>query len=442
MIQHPFLVQIAALEPARRVGFVRKVARGYVEASGPLATVGDICEITTRADSNKNNPLMVLAEVAAVEDAHIVLVPMDQTASILPDARVTLRPFKNLGPVGEAFAGRAINALAEPIDSGSPILPEAMYALEGSVMQPMARLDSGTALETGIRAIDGMLTLGCGQRIGIFAASGVGKTTLVRQLGAQTICDHCILCLVGERGREVEAIWRDFAQRDDRAKYTCVAATSDASAALRVRAVHQALCLAEHWRTVGRHVVLIIDSVTRYAMALREIGLAAGAPPTLRAYTPNVFAALPRLVERCGAAKAAGSITAIVTVLSETDDVDDPIVEIMKSLLDGHIVLSRQLAEQGQFPAIDIPRSISRQAQQLMSPPHAAASRRAVAILAAYEEARMMIESGLYKAGASSRIDEAIRMRAEVLTFLGQESDECAPFAETLKRMLSSFGGR
>ena len=432
------ILELDTIQPARRVGYVRRISQGYVEATGPLVTVGEMCEIACRSDG-ESEPSSVLAEVVAVEDAHIVLMPLQAGISIYPDARVTARPTRSLAPVGDGFCGRAVNALGDPLDGGPAILAEARAALGGEVMAPLDRRDPTTILETGIRALDGPLAIGRGQRIGIFAASGVGKTTLMRQLASQVACDHCILCLVGERGREVEGVWAELGSLGPR--YTCVAATSDLSASLRVRAVHQALCLAEHWRARGRHVLLIVDSVTRYAMALREIGLAAGAPPTLRAYTPNVFAALPRLVERCGADKAGGSISAVITVLSETDDVDDPIVEVMKSLLDGHIVLSRQLAEQGHFPAIDLIRSVSRQSEKLMGATHAAAARRATSLLATYEDARMMIESGIYRSGTNPRIDEAIRGREALIGFLRQRSDERPPLSDTVRGLQAAVGG-
>lgn len=437
MTRHAFAAHIDALDPFRRVGHVRKVSQTHIEATGPLTTVGDICAIQGEAGAPS-----VLAEVTAVESSHIVLVPLEPATSIRPDARIVAMPGRSLAPVGDAFAGRAVNALAEPIDNGACLLFSDMRPLEGRVLAPMERIEPDRILETGVRAIDGGLSIGRGQRIGIFAASGVGKTTLVRQLAAQIASDRCVLCLVGERGREVEAAWRESAASPSRDKFTCVAATSDLSAVLRVRAVHQALCLAEYWRDRGEHVVLIVDSVTRYAMAMREIGLASGEPPTLRAYTPNVFSALPRLVERCGAARAGGSITAIIAVLSETDDVDDPIAETMKSLLDGHIILSRQLAEQGHFPAIDLTKSISRLSEQIMAPNHATAARRAVALLATYEEARLMIESGVYKTGANPRIDEAVRGRDNLLAFLKQRSNDRTPLSETVRMLNLAVGGR
>lgn len=438
MSTNAFTTALKFVEPAGRFGFVRKVAPGRVEADGPMAAVGDICEIRNASAEHLDS---VLAEVAAVEEERIILIPFDQTVSILPDARVQAHSSRAFAPVGEGFAGRAVDAMAEPIDNAQPIAADATRSLAGIVMAPMDRLEPDTILETGVRALDGLLTIGRGQRIGVFSASGVGKTTLMRQIAAQAACDRCVVCLVGERGKEVEALWRDFSAHGDRDRYTCVAATSDLSAPLRARAVNQALALAEYWRDQGQHVLLMLDSVTRFAMALREIGLAAGSPPTLRAYTPNVFAALPRLVERCGAAKSGGSITAVMTVLSETDDVDDPIVEVMKALLDGHIVLSRQLAEQGRFPAIDVTRSVSRQSERLMTPHHAEAARRVIGSIAAYEEARIMIESGIYRAGANTRIDDAVKRRDGFIDFLRQRSDEHTSLPDTLRWLEKSIAG-
>lgn len=436
MTRHPFVVSIETLSLGERVGFVRKVAASHVEATGPLAALGDLCEIACGQNGER-----ILAEVAAVEEGHIVLVPLDQTSPLGVDAKVYAAPAKTLAPVGNGFAGRLIDALGAPLDGGGAILSDDFAPIAGKVLQPLERQDPNTVLETGLRALDGLLTIGKGQRIGIFAASGVGKTTLVRQLATQVVAKRCVLCLVGERGREVETMWRDLSSGPETRKYACVAATSDLSPALRARAVYQALCLAEFWRAQGEDVLFILDSATRFAMALREIGLAAGAPPTLRAYTPNVFSALPRLVERCGSAKAGGSITAVMTVLSETDDVDDPIAEVMKSLLDGHIILSRHLAEQGHFPAIDVTRSISRQSPQLMAPSHADAARHAITALSAYEEGRLMVESGIYKSGANPRLDEAIRGRDALVAFLNQSPGQRSGFEDTVKRLATLSGG-
>lgn len=420
------------LSPARRVGRVRKIMPTHIEATGPFSSLGDVCEIETDSGGR-------LAEVAAVSDARLVLVPFEHTSSVQPGARVEARPRRSGAPVGDAFAGRIVNAFGAPMDGAPAPLAEHDYPIEGRMLAPLDRLEPSAILETGIRAVDAMTPIGRGQRIGVFSASGVGKTSLIRQIIQQSACDRIVICLVGERGREVELIWSELASTTRAKIYTCVAATSDQAAPMRARAVAQALALSEYWRDRGEHVLLIVDSVTRYAMALREIGLAAGAPPTQRAYTPNVFAALPRIVERCGASKAGGAISAIFTVLAETDDVDDPIAEAMRALLDGHIVLSRVIAERGQFPAIDILRSVSRQAERLSTPAHLSAARRVTALLSAYEDARLMIESGVYKAGASAEIDAAIKERSRIVEFLRQTQLDRTPLAETLRR-LSSLG--
>ena len=439
-MRHPYLDRLKAADLSVHSGWVRRVASGRIEATGPFCTIGDICEIEAAGAEGAADQVPVLAEVAAVEEAHVVLVPLDPTRPVFPDARVTVCPSQGLAPVGPAFGGRLIDALAQPLDSGGRIGSTLRTPLVGKVMAPLERSEPTSILQTGLRAIDGLLPIGRGQRIGIFAASGVGKTTLVSQLARQVDCDRCILCLVGERGREVNTLWRDLPTGGAADRFTCVAATSDVSATLRARAVSQALCLAEYWRSEGEYVLLIVDSVTRYAMALREIGLAAGEPPTLRAYTPNVFAALPRVVERCGGRNAGGSITAIMTVLSETDDVDDPIVEVMKSLLDGHVILSRTLAEQRHFPAIDVVKSVSRQSDALMSEAHQAHASKALRRLAVYEESRVMIDSGIYKPGGNARLDDAVSMRPALQTFLQQKKTENSSLESTLSALLQLSG--
>ena len=435
---------IRALGAGRRIGYVSKVSPGRIESSGPICSVGDLCEITHPQGRDRSLTEPALAQVIAVNEDHIVLAPLEYATQTRPDSEVVVRSSWTEAPVGNGYAGRVVDALGAPMDKGADILPDARRPIEGVPLSPLQRRESGGLLSCGMRVIDGLLAIGEGQRIGAFAASGVGKTTLIRQLAVQADCDHVVLCLVGERGREVQEVWSTLASRSDIERFTLVAATSDASAVLRARAVEQALCLCEHWREQGRHVVLILDSVTRYAMALREVGLAAGAPPTVRAYTPNVFAALPRIVERCGALDGAGAVTAIMTVLSETDDVDDPIVETMKSLLDGHWVLSRQLAERGHFPAIDVTRSISRMFTQIADPDHVGMARQVIAQLAAYEEARVMIESGVYKLGSIQEIDEAIQARPRINAFLQQGEVETSSFEQTFTALeaLTGKGGR
>lgn len=436
MKTHRYIRQLAEAEFALCSGTVTRIGTEFVEANGPVAGIGDYCEITAQ-DRTEDS---VLAEVVAVERHSVRLLPFDSVRRLGLGARVVKSSLLDDIPASDDFAGRAIDALARPIDGRPDPAAEVRLPRTGRMLPPLERVVPRERVVTGVRAVDGLLPLGKGQRIGIFAASGVGKTSLIDQLAHQIDCDHVILCLVGERGREVEKLWRthftDQASRD----FTLVAATADESASLRIRAIDQALGLAEYWRDKGRHVVLIVDSITRVALALRELGLASGEPPTIRAYTPNVFAALPKIVERCGASQAGGAITAIMTVLSETDDVDDPIVEVMKSVLDGHIVLSRTLAEKRHFPAIDITRSVSRLSSELFTPQESETAGRAHAALATFEEARPMIESGIYRTGNSPAIDQAIAWQADLASWLRQPATHNATIEETMSHLRQICG--
>lgn len=434
-MEHPFLTALRETELVVPFGRITALASTYVRATGPVCVPGDLCEVEDHAGA-----WPALAQVAAVDGAGLTLMPIEKAGAIRLGAKVRLRRGASRVAVGDGFAGRAIDAIGRPLDGAPPPRCERQVEPAGTLLPAMARATPDRPFLTGIRAIDGLLTLGIGQRIGVFAASGVGKTSLIEQIVAQADCDHCILCLVGERGREVEGLWNSLSGRQGAAPVTLVAATSDESASLRARAVDTALCLAEDWRDRGRDVLLIVDSVTRYAMALREVGLAAGEPPTVRAYTPGVFAALPRVVERCGARAGGGSITAVMTVLSENDEMDDPIVETMKSLLDGHIILSRSLAERAHFPAIDMARSISRLAARLMRAEHRSAAQAAVAALAVYDDARILIDSGMYKTGASREIDQAVACRDRLLPYLQQAPTVRSPFAETIAGLRTAVG--
>jgi flagellum-specific ATP synthase len=439
MSDHPFLDRIRAADLVARTGRVRKIQPTCIEADGPSVPLGALCTVETRPGAGGGGEAL-LAEVVSVRRDAITLAPLSGHARTFSGARVVARGGQDAIPVGEGFLARAVDALANPIDGGRPVAADRFGRLEGEVISPLERATPSRVLETGVRAIDSLLTLGLGQRIGIFAASGVGKTSLVLELAKHVEADRCVVCLVGERGREVESFWNHGLSSALRQRTTLVAATSDQAAALRVRAAKQALALAEHWRGQGKHVLLLLDSVTRLAMAMREIGLAAGEPPTVRAYTPAVFAAIPRLVERCGALRSGGSITAVMTVLSETDDVDDPISEMMKALLDGHIVLSRHLAEQAHFPAIDVPRSISRLADGLRSDSQRATAQRAVKLLSTYETSRTLIEAGVYVAGSNADIDQAIARRPHLAEFLRQPQGDRATFAEACDGLARSVG--
>lgn len=383
-------------------GTITHVSETRIEARGPQAQLGDYCQI-------ENGKKPVLAEVVAIHPDKIVLLPLTHGSSIKPGARVTIARNLSWNRVGGGYAGRIVDGFGQPLD-GKGNIANAVPADRKPALPPVLdRITPHQAIATGIRAIDALLPIGEGQRIGIFAASGVGKTSLIEQLSEQIACDHVIMCLVGERGREVHAIWQKHCNANFPAPITVVAATSDESASMRIRAVEQALALAEHWRAQNKHVVLFVDSVTRLALALRELGLAAGEPPSIRGLTPNVFTFIPQIVERCGATGNAGAITAIFTVLSETDDVDDPIVELMKSLLDGHIILSRKLADKGHFPAIDVNSSISRLETKILAPANLSVARRVRWLMSKHAEAKMMIDSGIYRSGSNAEIDLAIK---------------------------------
>ncbi|WP_298303611.1 FliI/YscN family ATPase [uncultured Erythrobacter sp.] len=412
MIRASALLETAkAVQFADFTGQIIAIGQKSFSANGPLCQVGDVCSIGT-------NEFPPLAEVVAVEEGRVEMVPLGDMQEVRPGGTVTLNRDHSDFAVGDQFEGRAVNAFGEPIDDKPSILATKTPLRAGQTS--MAKTIVAKRVETGIRAIDTLLPLAEGQRIGIFAASGVGKTTLVEQLSSRVACDKVVICLIGERGREVERLWNIHTEADSKVPVTLVAATSDEAPSVRIRAMKQALALCEYWRERGEHVVLFVDSVTRLAMALRDIGLAAGEPPALRSYTPNVFTALPDFVERCGAIAGKGAITAVFTVLSETDDVDDPIVETMRSLLDGHIVLSRKLAERGHFPAIDVRASISRVADQVLDSKQQESARNLKANVAVFEEARAMIESGIYQSGGSEEIDRAVSLWPKIQQFLMQ----------------------
>lgn len=430
---HAFAERLALVDPVTCTGRVTRILPTHIEADGPGVQLGAICEIETSRN-------MVRAMVVRVDRDAIALVPFEDRPDTFSGARIRALGADDQVPVGDAFMGRAVDALGAPIDGGQAILTARRARLRGEEQPLLGRLSPRARLETGIRAIDALLTIGQGQRIGIFAAAGVGKTSLMTQLARQVEADRCVICLVGERGREVESLWNDGLSAEARAKTVLVAATSDQSAPMRARACDYALALADHWRSQGLHVVLLLDSVTRLAMALREIGLAAGEPPTVRAYTPSVFATIPKLVERCGALKGGGAITTLMTVLAETDDVDDPVSEMMKSLLDGHIILSRTLAEQGHFPAIDVPKSVSRLAAKLQTPEEHKAAQAAIALLGTWEQSRILIESGIYTEGASAELDAAIARRPALNLFLRQPTDERVAAADAASALADLLG--
>jgi flagellum-specific ATP synthase len=414
---------------ASAAGRVLGVQSTAIEASGPMLPLGAVCEVERR------DTRPVEAEVVRVQSGRVTLMPFGNCAGVVPGAWVrAVHERADLG-VGAPLMGRAVDGRGRAVDGGAPVHCRQHWPMHGDDSGVLERTTPRQPLATGIRAIDTLLTLGVGQRVGIFAGSGVGKTTLLSDLLAHTEADACVLCLVGERGREAHALWEERLDGPARQRCTMVVSTSDHSAVLRARAVALALAQAEWHRAQGRHVLFVLDSATRYAMALREMGLAAGEPATVRAYTPGVVTALPRLVERCGGRRQAGAITAVLTVLTETDDADDPLAEVLKAVLDGHLVLSRTLAEQGHFPAIQVPRSISRVFRDVTSAAEQQLASDVTAQLALFESSRTLIDAGFYVQGANPALDRALRLRPPLLAFLRQPVGKPEPRGAALQRL-------
>ena len=427
------LERIRHCDPVGREGRVVRVLPNLIEGDGPNLPLGGLCRVGTSSG--------LIAEIIGINRGTVHLAPYQPALNIPLGERITALPQHSVVAVGDGFLGRAIDGLGMPIDGEGPIRGGGYASITMSSQGPLARITPREQIETGVRAIDGLLPLAKGQRVGIFAASGVGKTSLLNQLSRQIKADRCVVCCIGERGREIEHLWSRVMPDAVRERSVMVAATSDESAVMRVRAAQYALALARHWRAQGHHVLLMFDSISRYAMALREVGLAAGEPPTVRAYTPNVFAALPQLVEQCGALREGGAITAFFSVLSETDDNDDPIAEVMKSLLDGHIILGRELAARGQFPAIDIARSISRLAEHVSDHARINAMAQARDHMATFSEARLLIESGLYTPGVSPRIDRAVAVCAQLDSWLRQASSEAVMLKDAHRSLTQILEG-
>jgi flagellum-specific ATP synthase len=415
-------------QPWRWRGHVVESVGQTIESVGPMAAVGECCEILNRFGQTH------LAEVIGFRGTNVLCMPVETTDGIrYGDAVAALGAYPEI-EVGATLMGRVLNSAGSPIDQGP--LPRALrpLSLDSAVRSPLDRIPIRAALGTGIRVIDGLLTVGRGQRVGIFGGSGVGKSTLIGMMTRNTEADVTIVGLVGERGREVVEFLEDSLGEAGRARSVVVVSTSDQSPLMRMRAALAATTLAEYFSAQGRHVLLVLDSLTRFAMAAREIGLAAGEPPTAKGYTPSVFTRLAKLVERSGNFRV-GSITAFYTVLMEGDDQQDPLVDAVRSLLDGHIVLSRSLASEGWYPPIDVLDSISRLMPSVTAPHHrenAALFRR---LLAVYAHSEDLVRIGAYKPGADPELDRALRARDIMRGFMTQAANDSATLANSVGRL-------
>ena len=401
-------------------GRVRQVVGQLVEVEGIATAVGTQLEARLAA---RSLPL----EVIGFRQGTLLAAPLGSIAGLAPGVRVRLSRRAARVPVGDAVLGRVLDAFGEPLDGKEAPHCTSFAALQASPPPAFTRRSIAAPLETGVRALDALLPLGRGQRVGLFAGTGVGKSTLLGMLCRHSKADVIVVGLIGERGREVGDFVRGALGEAGLARSVVVAATSDAPPLVRARGALAATAIAEHFRDEGKSVLLVMDSVTRYAMALREASLAAGEPPLTKGYTPTVFASLPTLLERAGNSNGPGSITAVYTVLVEGDDMNDPIADAVRGILDGHVVLSRALADRGTFPAIDVLRSVSRLVNDIASRDHVAHAARVRELLAAYTEASDLIQIGAYVAGSDARIDAARASMPRIDALLRQRLDEHVP---------------
>ncbi len=409
-------------------GAVVRVAGLTVESKGPPVGVGQLCEIRLR-DGRR-----VPSEVVGFQGSHRVLLPLEGIDGIAPGDTVRAAPRARQIRLGPELLGRVVDGLGRPLDDRGPLLGEETRCLDAAAPGPMNRSRITEPLAFGIRAFDGLLTCGKGQRIGIFAGSGVGKSTLLGEIARTSDADVNVLALVGERGREVREFLEESLGPEGLQRSVVCVATSDTSPIQRVKVAFLAITIAEYFRDAGKNVMLMMDSLTRFAQAQREIGLAAGEPPTTKGYCPSVFSLLPKLTERLGACER-GSITGVFTILVEADDMNDPVADSVRSLLDGHVVLSRQLAERGHYPAVDILQSVSRLMNGIVTDEHRLAAQRFRAIYATYHGAEDLINIGALAPGSNQRIDRAVSLIERVREFLIQPIGQGTPLEETVRRL-------
>lgn len=432
----PYFDRLMRIETLRWTGVVTELVGLLIESKGPEAAVGDFCEIETR------NGRAIRTQVIGFRDGHVLSMPLEETDGLHLGDPIAARKQDARMEAGPQLLGRVIDGFGKPLDDLGPLASGLPYELYAPAPGPLDREPITDPLATGIRAIDSLLTCGKGQRIGIFGGSGVGKSTLLGAMARSSSADVSVIALIGERNREV----RDFIEHElgpeGLRKSVLVVATSDRPAPLRIRAAFVALAVAEYFRDQGKDVLLVMDSVTRLAMAQREIGLAAGEPPSQKGYTPSVFNLLPKIFERAGRFRQ-GSITGFFTVLVEGDDFNEPICDAVRAILDGHIVLSRQLGASGHYPAIDILQSVSRLASRLCTPEQKAAAAAIREAMATQERSQDLINLGAYVGGANPKLDAAIRLQPKLADFLKQASNEESPFEKTMAalRELAKLAG-
>jgi flagellum-specific ATP synthase len=405
------------VKPAKRFGKVSGIVGNIVECTGLEASVGEMYGIQTILGTT------IGAEVVGLKDGKTLLMPYDRVVGMKNGCLVeSMGESLNVG-VGDHLLGRVVDSNGEPIDNLGPVLTSASQPIQNNPPSPMDRAPINEIMFTGVRALDGLNTIGVGQRVGLFAGSGVGKSTLMGMIAKSSSADINVIALIGERGREVHEFIYETLGEEGLSRSVVVAATSDTAAMSRVKGAFTATAIAEYFRDQGKNVLLMMDSVTRVAMAQREIGLASGEPPTTKGYTPSVFTILPKLLERPGKTKK-GSITGLYTVLVDSDDMNEPIADAVRSILDGHIVLSRRLAHKNHYPAIDVLESISRVMPKIVTKEQRVTSMKARELLATYREAEDLINIGAYVKGSNPKIDNAIKKHPDLESFLIQDMDQ------------------
>ncbi|MFY8272895.1 flagellar protein export ATPase FliI [Pseudoalteromonas sp. SSDWG2] len=420
--------------PVAVAGSLTRVVGLTLEAKGLHAPIGSQCLVET-------NQGMVEAEVVGFNDDILYLMPNDRISGVLPGARVIPQAKQPGLPVGMSLLGRVVDGLGRPLDGLGPLRTQNYVRFAQHNINPLARRPISQPMDVGVRAINSVITVGQGQRMGLFAGSGVGKSVLLGMMTRGSAADVIVVGLVGERGREVKEFIEEILGDDGRARSVVVAAPADASPLMRLKGCESAVTIAEYFRDQGLNVLLLLDSVTRYAMAQREIALAVGEPPATKGYPPSVFAKLPALIERAGnGGEGQGAITAFFTVLSEGDDLQDPIADAARAILDGHIVLSRELADSGHYPAIDVEKSISRVMPQVVSEQHMQQARLLKQVMALYSENKDMITLGAYQKGTDQVLDQAIDMMPMINQFLRQGMKDVVPYDECLNSLAILFG--